>query len=207
MIIMAIDASSKSTGIAVFDEQKLVHYECIAATDNDAFTRIKKMVARIKNIYEAWNVTNVIMYIDLDNFKYYNDTVGHEIGDLVLVLFSNILKECAKDNGVAIRYGGDEFLLVFNNKDCEYAVRVAKRIYAKILDGFASNIEKRLKKKVIIPEEKKLSCCIGIAEFISNRREAIVEALERADEALYSVKNTTKHDYKVWKDEDDNEKN
>ena len=61
MIIMAIDASSKSTGIAIFDEQKLVHYECIAAADSDAFARIKKMVARIKNIYEAWNVTNVIM--------------------------------------------------------------------------------------------------------------------------------------------------
>ena len=61
MITMAIDASSKSTGVAIFDEQKLVHYECIAAADNDAFARIKKMVARIKNLYEEWKVTNVIM--------------------------------------------------------------------------------------------------------------------------------------------------
>jgi Holliday junction resolvasome RuvABC endonuclease subunit len=61
MITMAIDASSKSTGVAIFDEQKLVHYECIAAADNDAFARIKKMVARIKTIYEEWKVTNVIM--------------------------------------------------------------------------------------------------------------------------------------------------
>ena len=61
MITMAIDASSKSTGIAIFDGQKLVHYECIAATDSDAFARIKKMVARIKSLYEEWKVTNVIM--------------------------------------------------------------------------------------------------------------------------------------------------
>lgn len=61
MITMAIDASSKSTGVAIFDGQKLVHYQCIAATDNDALARIKKMVAEIKNIYEAWGVTNVIM--------------------------------------------------------------------------------------------------------------------------------------------------
>lgn len=61
MITMAIDASSKSTGVAIFDGQKLVHYECIAAADSDAFARIKKMVARIKNLYEEWKVTNVIM--------------------------------------------------------------------------------------------------------------------------------------------------
>ena len=61
MITMAIDASSKSTGVAIFKDKELVYYECISATDNDAFARIKKMVSRIKNIYEAWEVTNVIM--------------------------------------------------------------------------------------------------------------------------------------------------
>ena len=61
MITMAIDASSKSTGVAIFDEQKLVHYECIAATDRDALARIKKMVARIEKLYEEKGVTNVIM--------------------------------------------------------------------------------------------------------------------------------------------------
>ena len=61
MITMAIDASSKSTGIAIFNKQELVHYQLIAAAGDDAFARIKKMVAEIKNIYETWNVTNVIM--------------------------------------------------------------------------------------------------------------------------------------------------
>ena len=58
---MAIDASSKSTGIAIFKDKELAYYECIAATDNDAFARIKKMVARIKVLYETWNVNSVIM--------------------------------------------------------------------------------------------------------------------------------------------------
>ena len=149
---------------------------------------------------------NTIMYIDLDNFKYYNDTVGHEIGDLVLVLFANILQSCAKDNGIAIRYGGDEFLLIFKDKDEDYAVEVAKKIYEQIEDGFTSNIEKRLNKKIQIPKEKRLSCCIGISSFFSNTNEAIESALDRADEALYAVKNTTKHNYKVWKDETYDEK-
>ena len=117
------------------------------------------------------------------------------------MLVANILKECAKDDGYAIRYGGDEFLLLFNNKDDNYAVEVAKKIYSQIEDGFESKIGVKLKNKVVIPDDKKLSCCIGIAQFTSNSHEAIEEALDHADEALYSVKNTTKGDYKVWKDE------
>ena len=58
---MAIDASSKSTGIAIFKDKELAYYECIAAADSDAFARIKKMVARIKVLYETWNVNSVIM--------------------------------------------------------------------------------------------------------------------------------------------------
>ena len=61
MITMAIDASSKSTGIAIFKDKELAYYECVAATDSDAFARIKKMVARIKVLYETWNVDSVIM--------------------------------------------------------------------------------------------------------------------------------------------------
>ena len=61
MITMAIDASSKSTGIAIFKDKELVHYECIAATGDDSLARIKKMAAEIKKIYETWKATNVIM--------------------------------------------------------------------------------------------------------------------------------------------------
>ena len=161
----------------------------------------------IKNLDVQDGSENIVMYIDLDNFKYYNDTVGHEIGDLVLVLFANILQNLANDDGLAIRYGGDEFLLIFKDKNEDYAIDVAKSIYNQIEDGFASNIEKRLNKKIEIPEEKRLSCCIGISTFSSCEDAEIEKALDRADEALYSVKNTTKHNYKVWKDETRNEKN
>ena len=91
--------------------------------------------------------------------------------------------------------------MLFNNKDDNYAVEVAKKIYSQIEDGFESKIGVKLKNKVVIPDDKKLSCCIGIAQFTSNSHEAIEEALDHADEALYAVKNTTKGDYKVWKDE------
>jgi diguanylate cyclase (GGDEF)-like protein len=45
------------------------------------------------NMSEETDMFNVILYIDLDNFKYYNDNFGHEIGDLILVSFANMIKE------------------------------------------------------------------------------------------------------------------
>ncbi|MCR5609494.1 MAG: GGDEF domain-containing protein, partial [Lachnospiraceae bacterium] len=140
---------------------------------------------------------NSILYIDLDNFKYYNDTVGHEMGDLVLVLFADILKQCACDNGFVVRYGGDEFVLMVRNTNTDKAVSIAKDIYVKIQSGFIKEIEQKLNKEVTISDDKKISCCIGIADFKGYDSESIEDALNRADEALYYVKNTTKHDYKV----------
>ena len=61
MITMSIDASSKATGVAIFKEKELVYYECIYATNTNSLDRINKMVARIKELYETWKVTNVIM--------------------------------------------------------------------------------------------------------------------------------------------------
>ena len=61
MITMSIDASSKATGVAIFKEKELIYYECIYATDTNSLDRINKMVARIKELYETWKVTNVIM--------------------------------------------------------------------------------------------------------------------------------------------------
>lgn len=61
MVTMAIDASSKSTGVAIFKDKELIHYQLITSSSDDAFVRIKKMVAEIKKIYWTWNVTNVIM--------------------------------------------------------------------------------------------------------------------------------------------------
>lgn len=52
MRILAIDASSKSTGIAIFDDTKLIHYECITIISSNSLDRIKKMAEKIEKIYQ-----------------------------------------------------------------------------------------------------------------------------------------------------------
>lgn len=61
MITMAIDASSKSTGVAIFKDKELVARHLIAAAGTDSLARIKKMVSEIEILYKAWNVDAVIM--------------------------------------------------------------------------------------------------------------------------------------------------
>lgn len=75
MITMAIDGSTKSTGIAIFDEQKLVHYECISSSKTDTLARIKLMAAKIKEIHIKYNVTNVIMEDVIPEDVHHNDNV------------------------------------------------------------------------------------------------------------------------------------
>lgn len=61
MITLAIDGSTKNTGIAIFKQTELIHYECITATDSNPYKRIWKMVNKIKEIYNQYNPTDIIM--------------------------------------------------------------------------------------------------------------------------------------------------
>ena len=142
----------------------------------------------------------VVLYFDLDNFKYYNDTFGHDIGDLVLVQLAKILQFLAEENGVPIRYGGDEFLLIIPDITIEEAEEIAKEFYVilKQRQYFVPKIEQLLKTKVDIPESRQISSSIGIAKTDYKAGCNIETTVSHADAALYTVKKTVKRNYKVW---------
>lgn len=105
-----------------------------------------------------------VIYADLDNFKYYNDTFGHEVGDLVLVQFAKLLGTATAEKADTVRYGGDEFLLIMYTEDKTLIEEAVRNIYHK-LENFTEleeEISRKLGYSVEIPEEKKLSCSIGI---------------------------------------------
>lgn len=153
---------------------------------------------RIREDQKKQYEENVIIYLDLDNFKYYNDTFGHEVGDYVLVRFAQLLEKVVDDCGYAVRYGGDEFVLVLNGKDVEFGKKVAKNIFYMLDDGLHVMIERKIGHSVIIPKEKLLSCSIGIASCHGYSQEEVTEALNKADKGLYYVKRMTKGSYVVW---------
>ncbi len=142
--------------------------------------------------------TVAILYADLDNFKYYNDTFGHDVGDVILKEFSKLISDISKNIGYAVRYGGDEFLIILNNIDKSLTLAVADTIYKRISSGFVSEVSRYMQKDVTIPEDKLVSCSIGIAFSPDGSKENITRALKCADQALYYMKKRTKGDYKIW---------
>lgn len=144
--------------------------------------------------------SNVILYMDLDNFKYYNDTFGHEIGDLVLVCFAQLFQRLTKNKGIAVRYGGDEFIILLYNHSKEDGVHFAEQIYQEIQDGFQEEIGRKMNTKIEISKDKMISCSIGISSFMGGSKEAFDRALNEADQMLYYVKRHGKSRYAVSDD-------
>ncbi|MCI8668847.1 MAG: GGDEF domain-containing protein [Lachnospiraceae bacterium] len=142
-----------------------------------------------------------ILYMDLDNFKYCNDHFGHDAGDAVIVAFSRLLETSVSKEDCVVRYGGDEFLIILNNRTEDYGVHIAQKILESVDKnrGFKSTIEAVYEKEVDIPKVHQISCSIGIAAGKTGSFSGISKILKHADEALYHVKKSTKHDYFVWR--------
>ena len=174
-------------------EQSAITDHLTGITNRSGFSRQAEIICAQGNIKN-----NVLLYIDLDNFKYYNDTFGHDVGDLVLVTFARIVKRMSQGSGLAVRYGGDEFIVLLYNKTEQDGVNFAERIYREISDGLVDKISAKLKKEIYIPDEKKISCSIGIAGFLGGSKEELERALNRADQMLYYVKRNGKSRYKLY---------
>lgn len=139
------------------------------------------------------------LYIDLDNFKYYNDTFGHAAGDRILQEVAEILCTAAGDRGFVTRYGGDEFLVSLSYVDKEGAMALGRGILETIRKnrGFVEIISEMSSKEIVIPQEKELSCSIGIAAVTDiTEEEEITSAIQKADAVLYTIKHSTKGDVK-----------
>lgn len=137
------------------------------------------------------------LYIDLDNFKYYNDNFGHAAGDRILKEVAEILRKASKYSGFAARYGGDEFLISLKFVDREKAMRIGRSVLdnIKAKKGFVDIIAEMTGKQVEIPKEKELSCSIGIAamkDIVDD--DDIARTILKADEILYTIKHSTKGD-------------
>ncbi len=118
-----------------------------------------------------------LMFLDLDYFKEINDTLGHDMGDVLLLETAERLKDCIRESDVVARLGGDEFTIVLTNLDDNHGV---ERVAGQIL--------KRLAEPYTLGEQTAyISGSIGITLFPDDA--TTTEALlKNADQAMYSAK-------------------
>ena len=168
---------------------------------------IENLIYKIENENET--VQFSILYSDLDNFKPYNDEFGHDIGDFILIQYAELLNKICGPDGYAVRYGGDEFLVILPTVDREKVEGAVKKIYEILKEekGFADKVSKKLGKEIVIPEDKYVSCSIGISGAVitpeDHARKMVEDAMKRADEMMYYIKKTVKHRYVFFEDVQD----
>lgn len=175
---------------------------------NGYYRIINREVQRARKENRALDVT--IMYMDLDHFKYYNDTFGHHVGDELLRKFAEIFKNACEDYGEAIRFGGDEFIIIVNNAEKDIVKSIVKNIYDAIEEekGFEKFVEQfNDEENVNIPKNYHVTCSIGIdmkRGIVSREDYSILR--KHADAALYYGKKTTRG-RAIWYEEMEKLKN
>ncbi|UYO00254.1 MAG: GGDEF domain-containing protein [Devosia sp.] len=132
----------------------------------------------IKEFKETGAPLSLIM-TDIDHFKTFNDTYGHQTGDQVLRLVAMTLKSNIKGKDIAARYGGEEFVAVLPSTDMEGAVIVAENIRKAIQ-------AKELLKRSTNEKLGRITASFGVARF--NASDTAVTFVERADRCLYAAK-------------------
>ena len=123
---------------------------------------------------------------DIDFFKKVNDTYGHDAGDVVLQGVAKLFMQTMKDNGFAARWGGEEFLLFFDNTQLKDAVVKMEEMLERL-------------RHAVVPYKKekiKVTLSIGITE--ATLEDSIEEILHRADDLLYQSKESGR-DQVQWK--------
>lgn len=175
-------------------DKKLAENKLQYDATHDALTGLpnrKYFMMRLENALNKANENPLhkvsILFIDLDRFKYVNDSLGHQIGDELLVGIAERLRDCVRPTDIVARLGGDEFTILVQGKyDIQEVVRIAERIKEKFSVPFNLN-----------GHEVYSSASIGILHN-SDKHETPEDLMRDADTAMYQAKRAGKSRHEVF---------
>ncbi|MBA2735824.1 MAG: PAS domain S-box protein [Pyrinomonadaceae bacterium] len=170
-------------------EEKLNHYAL-----HDALTKLPNRIEFMNHLKTAINRASgdkrfrfAVLFLDLDRFKVINDSLGHGIGDKLLIGIAQRLKSCVRPGDVVARLGGDEFTILLNQTgSAKEVARVAERLQERLSKPFKFN-----------NYEVFTSASIGIIISDANHQQP-EDFLRDADSAMYRAKAAGKARYEIF---------
>lgn len=192
--------SKKTTYYAIFSDIALSTHDTnddlFHLAYHDALTNLPnriKLKAQLEYVISNSKRNDLkfaVLFLDLDDFKIVNDTLGHSAGDELLVTLSTKFKNIVRTNDMVARVGGDEFIIVLSDVSNYLFV---ERVCNKIL----SLVSKPIKIK---NQEFKIGTSIGIAVYPDNGDD-VDTLINNADAAMYQVKQDGKNSFEFYSDE------
>lgn len=183
----------------VTEELKVLNEKLNQLSITDGLTEIynhrhfqDRLTEEVERTHRSMNGVVSLLILDIDDFKRFNDTYGHQCGDMVLKQLAGILRNNVRTVDILARYGGEEFAVVLPNTHSEEAVRVAERICKSVRStpfsfGGGTSV--------------KVTVSIGVGSLFSGQGEKS-DLIRKADNALYAAKAKWKDRVEVWEEED-----
>ncbi|MCK5685209.1 diguanylate cyclase, partial [bacterium] len=140
----------------------------------------KRRLAEELQRARRYNISLSLIMTDIDHFKSFNDTYGHQIGDFVLQGVAQIIKDAVRDIDVPARYGGEEFIVILPETTQEGAHILAERIRQRIADTDFKTDSGILR----------VAISVGVSTYPETDVEEADEFIKTADEAMYEAKQT-----------------
>ena len=138
-----------------------------------------------RRVLERIRDCNIVLMCDIDDFKTFNDTYGHDVGDYVIKNVANVLRENTRVNDYVCRIGGDEFFIGFTN--CEYDFILER----------CEKIKNEINNRIKLPNHE-VTISIGIS--INKDNEPVSDMIKKADEALYMSKRNGKNQINCYEE-------
>lgn len=173
-------------------EQKIKHlalYDGLTGLANR--TLLEERVKQALSMSQRTGSSFAVAFFDLDHFKHINDSLGHHVGDSLLVELSRIIKQTIRETDTLARWGGDEFVILFNDID----KLMVQRILDNLMDEFSDPIS-------VDGKELPVRFSIGTSMYPLDA-DNVASLFVNADKAMFYAKNQGRNQYQFYSDMSD----
>lgn len=167
------------------DYQSLAYSDAMTGLDN--FRRFEQNLGEEMRRAERYDRPMSLILLDIDHFKSFNDTLGHQAGDALLGQLATVLRDSLRSVDKPARYGGEEFVVVCPETGSTEAALIAERIRRSVAQTTFALVDQEQADQSGLPRTTTVTVSVGYATFPRDAR-APRDLIRCADEALYAAK-------------------